>query len=121
MHEEMKGKRIKMETEHVKVKFNGGKLTSALAAIVAALFLCAFVTCSALFISMELDHNCEGEDCPVCSVLLQCENSLRQMGGLACAAGIVVVFLFLVPATEYPAADLLRKNSLVHLRVRLNN
>ena len=121
MHEGMKGKKIEMRTERVNEKFISGKIACTLTAIAAALFLCAFVTCSAFFISMELDHDCEGEDCPVCSVLLQCENSLHQMGNLACAAGTVAVFLFLVLATVHPAADLLRKNSLVHLRVRLNN
>ncbi len=40
-----------------------------------------FVLFSAFFIALEAAHDCEGEECPVCACIEQCENLLNQLGG----------------------------------------
>lgn len=76
---------------------------------------------SILFIVKEADHDCKGEDCPVCACIHQAEQTLKQLGtGIAPTTGIqpavipfiltlISVFLF-VPCT-----------SLISQKVRLNN
>ncbi|SDB08080.1 MULTISPECIES: hypothetical protein [unclassified Butyrivibrio] len=43
----------------------------------AMLFVVLF---SAVFVSVETFHNCDGDSCPVCALLQQCENNLNQLG-----------------------------------------
>lgn len=48
-----------------------------------ALFLALSLLFSALFLLFEADHDCTGTDCPVCSVLTLCRETLA---GFALAA-----------------------------------
>lgn len=49
-----------------------------------ALLICGvifFITLFSIsFIGHELNHNCTGEDCPVCACVHNAEQSLRQLG-----------------------------------------
>jgi len=90
-------------------------------ASLASLFLVAFVLLSCAFIAMEAGHDCEGEDCPVCACIVQCENVLRQMGGAFIAACFAVFLISQILLEVCPAADFFRRDSLVNLRVRLND
>ena len=90
-------------------------------AIVASLFLCAFLLISSCFVALEAGHDCEGEDCPVCACILQFENTLRHMGGVF---AFFEAFLFLPVLILFVICSenvLLARDSLVNLRVRLNN
>lgn len=82
------------------------------------LFIMIFST---FYIAIEIDHDCSGEDCPICICNQQCENTLRQIGnGIAIQIAIVVpifsllisVFLF---TFDFP------QETLVSRKVRLNN
>ena len=56
-------------------------ITGLLAAVLAAVMLS-----SAVYIAVEANHNCSGEDCAICHQLQVCENLLKSIG-LAGAAG----------------------------------
>ncbi|MBO7340656.1 MAG: hypothetical protein J6U66_11395 [Lachnospiraceae bacterium] len=90
-------------------------------ACAAGLLLCAFVLLSTLFLSMEVDHECDHEDCPVCSVMLLCETSLHQMGDVALALSVIAVFFYASLRISCTRAEFVERCSLVGLGVRLNN
>ena len=56
----------------------------AMVALVATLFLMLF---SSFYITEHASHHCDDSDhCPVCSMLVQCEQSLKTLG-----AGLIIV------------------------------
>ena len=59
-------------------------ITGLLAAVLAAVMLS-----SAVYIAVEANHNCSGEDCAICHQLQVCENLLKSIG-LAGAAAVFV-------------------------------
>ena len=61
-----------------------------MAVLFAALFVVAMVT-SVLFIALEAEHDCIGEDCPVCLQIAVCHSILNLSAG---AAGIVLLAAF---------------------------
>ncbi|MBR5712262.1 MAG: hypothetical protein IKX54_01570 [Lachnospiraceae bacterium] len=76
---------------------------------------------SALYIAHEMDHDCEGEDCPVCSIIRQCESVIRRGCGAApvqvwvaipMLIGLAAAALFVcVTASETPVARKVRMNN----------
>ena len=93
------------------------KIVAGIAAF-AVLFLVLF---SAFFICVEADHDCSGEDCPVCACIQMCETIIRQMieklviAGLFCA--LAVFFLFL----NRDEAAFFVQETPVSLKIRKNN
>ena len=59
-------------------------ITGLLAAVLAVVMLS-----SAVYIAVEANHNCSGEDCAICHQLQVCENLLKSIG----LAGAAAVFL----------------------------
>ncbi len=55
--------------------------------ILAALILFALMT-SLFVIIREADHDCTGENCPVCAVIAVCQNTVKTLGGVLGAAAI---------------------------------
>ncbi len=92
-----------------------------IAAGIAGMLMLLIMLFSAFYIVSEADHDCTGEDCPVCACIRECENTLRQPGDGSeahLAATVPVFFLFVSallsesdPASETP----------VSRKVRLNN
>lgn len=88
-------------------------------------FICAVMVCTALFsilfIEKELNHDCTGADCPICTSIHQAEQTLKQIGsGIVELSGVlpvVIPFLMLISLTVF---DILSE-SLVSQKVRLNN
>ncbi len=70
------------------------KISRVFACIVAAMVLFV-VLFSAFFIVSHADHDCTGEDCPVCACMQQCENILHGVdeGSIYAASGILPVIL----------------------------
>ena len=92
-----------------------------IAAGIMGLMMFIAVLFSAFYIAAEADHDCCGEDCPICACIQQCENTLRGIGdGTAeqLSAVIPVMLIFLVAAL--PIA-VLSQETLVSRKVRLNN
>lgn len=85
---------------------------------VMMLFIVLF---SAFYIAAEADHDCCGEDCPICACIHQCENILRGIGDGAAvqSAAVAPVILILFAAAFVIAA--FSQDTLVSRKVRLNN
>lgn len=76
---------------------------------------------SAFYIAAEADHDCTGEDCPICACIQQCENTLHQIGdGITSQAAVIIPFVFLL-VSIFLFASLFPQETLVSRKVRLNN
>ncbi len=65
-------------------------------AIILGLMVLVGMLFSAFYVVAEADHDCAGEDCPICAGLQQCENTLHQIGdGLAFQLAVIVLIVFL--------------------------
>lgn len=96
---------------------DAGKITSIFLILVLLLFL--FV--STYFIAYEADHECTGEDCPVCALIQMSENSLRQLGSGASAAAAVSSLFILILVMQTCTGDSITLPTPVSRKIRLNN
>ena len=85
------------------------------------LTLLLVVLLSALFLVVEADHDCAGEDCPICAVMQTCTNVLRRFGAavitLLAAAASIILFLF----ATVSGANVFAQATPVSRKIRLNN
>ena len=90
-------------------------------ALLLALAVCFVMLFSVFYIAAEADHDCIGEDCPICYQIRVCETTLTSLGhgALVLAAVIALTFsaviLFSQPKTH------LRQSTLITLKVKLSN
>ena len=86
------------------------------------LCLCAALTVffSAVFIVHAADHDCAGEDCPVCAALHAWKGLLRGLG-LAAAAAALPTPPRLQAIFPGSGRRLFAESTPVSLRVRMNN
>ena len=68
-----------------------------IAAILCGMVVFA-VLFSAVFIAMEADHDCSGENCPVCACLQLCEQFLHRTLGMAAGAPVLAASALLLSA-----------------------
>ncbi len=88
---------------------------------IMALMMLVIVLFSVSFIAAEADHDCRGDDCPICACIRLCENSLEQIG-----SGAVAQAAFIIPAILFCISILFsvcvcRQKTPVSRKVRLNN
>ena len=93
---------------------------------ISALLVCAglilALLASSLFIFVEADHDCPGEDCGVCEHMAEVQALLRGMAHLGIAVLTVAAFLRLArPLLHIGASADHCPPSLVCLKVRLDN
>ncbi len=91
-----------------------------LAAVLAVLF--AFIMLfSAVYIALEADHDCCGEDCLVCAQLRACEELLRNLlltAALLSAAGRFCALIRVIPFADLHFAH---PHTLIALKVKLSD
>ena len=91
----------------------------AMVAILATVFV---MLVSGMFLAENAGHHCDcQEDCPVCSLILQCEQNIKTIGsGLIAVATVIFVahaMTELVTAFEYQSVQ----TTLVSQQVRLDS
>ena len=91
------------------------------AAGILGIGMLVIVLLSAIFITVEADHDCTGEECPICVSIRQCESTLRQIGNSAAAGIMVSVPVLIVFFAVTLFAGILRQETPVSRKVRLNN
>lgn len=87
--------------------------------VLLGVILCVSILCSALFLSLETHHDCAGEDCPICAVVMQCER-LLQSGGIVCFAIAASFLAFSREDRFLPKDSFYSAKTLFSERVRLN-
>ena len=91
------------------------------AADLLAVVLAVVMLSSAVYIAVEANHNCSGEDCAICHQLQVCENLLKSIG-LAGAAAVFAAAVRYAPCRVIPScAELVRTFTLVSLKVKLSD
>ena len=73
------------------------------------------------YVVTKTDHDCEGEDCPVCACIQACENVLRQADGCTPVMDAVMLPVLLFTVPFYFQADCFVQNTLISEKVRLND
>lgn len=91
-------------------------ITGLLAAVLAAVMLS-----SAVYIAVEANHNCSGEDCAICHQLQACENLLKSIGLASAAAVFAVAVRYALCRIIPSCAELVRTFTLVSLKVKLSD
>ena len=91
-------------------------ITRLLAAVLAAVMLS-----SAVYIAVEANHNCSGEDCAICHQISTCENLLRSLGLAGAAAVITAAFTYTMCKAILPCTEMIGTLTLVSLKVKLSN
>ena len=64
-------------------------MTRLLAAVLAVVMLS-----SAIYLAVEANHDCSGEDCAICRQISICENLLKTLGLAGAAAVITAAFTY---------------------------
>ena len=98
----------------------GMRVRRQLAAVGAVLLLSVQLV-SAAYVAHEADHSCSGEGCPTCLTLQQCVSYFQQTG-----SGLESVVIWERQHTEIgvvdPPADVVRRTqTLVALKVQMND
>lgn len=91
-------------------------MTRLLAAVLAVVMLF-----SAVYIAVEADHDCSGEDCAICHQIGVCENLLKSLGLAGAAAAVTAVFTYTVCRAILPCTEMNGTLTLVALKVKLSN
>lgn len=91
-------------------------------AIVLAFLMIVFFAFSVFFIAHEADHECIGEECPICEQIVICEKTLEELGSGIIAITIIIATVFggvykLLCFDENRA----KKDSLVSLKIEMLN
>ena len=91
-------------------------MTRLLAAVLAVVMLF-----SAVYIAVEADHDCSGDDCAICHQIGVCENLLKSLGLAGAAAAISAAYAYTVCRAILPCAEMNGTLTLVALKVKLSN
>ncbi len=86
---------------------------------IGVLMLLVFVYAQ-YFIISEQNHDCSGEECPICSCIRQCDSVLHQFSnGALIQVAVVLSVLFLIFTVSKPTF-MGREMTLVSVKVRLD-
>lgn len=90
-------------------------------ALLLALAVCFAMLFSAFYMTAEADHDCIGEDCPICYQISICENTLKTLMFVAAAAVFSAALTYLCFALAKQQEKSLRHCTLITLKVKLSN
>lgn len=91
-------------------------MTRLLAAVLAVVMMS-----SAIYLAVEANHDCSGEDCAICHQIGVCENLLKSLGLAGAAAAVTAAFTYTVCRAILPCAETTDTLTLVSLKVKLSN
>lgn len=97
------------------------KKLNQITAWVAILATVIVMLISSIYLIEHANHQCSGNECPICSVMNQCSNNLKLVGAaIIIAAASLLHFTFLLKKSS-PDTMIACSNSLVFQKVRMNN
>ncbi len=92
--------------------------------ILAVFFAVSFILVmlySVLFISMKLNHDCVGEDCPICYQISICQDTLRKLSLAFCTAVFLTAFTHILCKNASFLNEYSHSYTLVSLKVKLSD
>lgn len=90
-------------------------------AVVLSILILFGLYMSSYLDALELYHDCTGEDCPICLMLEQSVNVIRQLGNAICITAIVDVFYLLFESVRNYASHPVVFKTLVDCKIRMDN
>ena len=94
------------------------KRITAWIALVAVIFVMLF---SVIYISKHADHECTGAECPVCAVMEQCGNNIKNIGTIIVAVAAVFFQCLSIKKSVQFVSAVCPDYSLISQKVRMNN
>ena len=94
------------------------KRIAALVLAVTVLFVTLY---SALFIAAETDHDCVGENCPICYQINVCKNTLKNLSLAVSAAALAAALPYTLCRIIPSCTEVARTFTLVSLKVKLTD
>ena len=91
-------------------------ITRLLAAVLVVVMLS-----SAIYLAVEANHDCSGDDCAICHQIGVCENLLKSLGLAGAAAAVTAAFTYTMCKAILPCAETTDTLTLVALKVKLSN
>lgn len=76
---------------------------------------------SSFFIAAHADHDCTGEDCPICACIQQCENTIRGIGSSITAESAVIIPVLISLLIISLGVPSFQRDTPVSAKIRLNN
>jgi hypothetical protein len=76
---------------------------------------------SGIFVVSHTDHDCTGEDCPICACISQCENILNGSGDNPVFSSAGVLPAVLVTASILISYCVVISDTPISVKVRMNN
>lgn len=89
-------------------------------AIILSIVLLAFFVCSIFFIAHEAEHDCIGEDCPICEEITILEKAIEELGTgvIAVMIACAIIFAF-VDKLSLHQSNSTKDESLVSLKIEI--
>ena len=89
--------------------------------LVVAVAFFFVVLYSALYIAAEANHDCVGENCPICYQISVCENTLKNLSLAVSAAAFAAAFTYSLCRSIFSCAAVIPSYTLVSLKVKLTD
>ena len=89
--------------------------------IILILIMSAVVILSIFCIAFEYGHDCEHDECPICCLVAQCEQTLHQLSSAIVSSITHGLALLIVLVIASNFSSIVISNTLVSSKVRLNN
>lgn len=91
-----------------------------LASAVCLIFI-ALIFLSAAFIIYEADHDCTGDNCPICACIQSAGQTLKLLGSAAAASQLFSAGAFLTLVVLSLSLSVLTSSTPVSQKIRMNN
>lgn len=87
-------------------------------AMVAVVFVMLF---SAIYLPKHADHKCTDAECPVCALIHQCENNIKNIGTIVVAIVTAIFLCLSIQKGMQYIVNVCSDFSLISQKVRMNN
>lgn len=90
-------------------------------ALIVAFAVLFVMLCSTLYIVAEADHDCTGENCPICYQISVCQNTLKNLSFAVCTAVFAAAFTYTLCQSVSARTESIQSDTLVSLKVKLSD
>ena len=105
-----------MAERNIKTSIRKRKISFAFAAI-----LLLSVLFSVCYIALKAEHDCSGDECPVCVFLALCEQNIREYRFAILLLALFFLITPTIPLIHQSGTQCFRMETPVSLKVQLNN
>ena len=97
------------------------KKKNRILAILLAVMVLFVMLYSALFIVAHAEHDCVGENCPICYQISVCEHTLKNLSLAVCAVAFAAAFTYTLCRSISSSAAVIPSYTWVSLKVKLTD